>query len=162
MMLQLGMQYWTETIPGNAQRWYFVLPNVFGKRLDGTTYEGVAVELTHGVSVSWDGRWIKHCSFFSEKNKSPGNVCAGTFCGTKSHLVQQGLAGEGKILSESAGVDVHDSALDLSPACPPVASIPLGNFLFPISDFDESDTPPSQSRSTRQRKTQDTKLSTQS
>jgi hypothetical protein len=86
MMLQLGMQYWTETIPGNAQRWYFVLPNVFGKRLDGTTYEGVAVELTHGVSVSWDGRWIKHCSFFSEKNKSPGNVWRRRHCAAPNRI----------------------------------------------------------------------------
>ena len=113
-----GFAVWTETIPGNkSQRWYFVLPNVFGKRHDGTTYEGVAIELEHGVAISWDGRRIKHCSFYIENTKSPSNFLYGTFCGTKYNLIECGLNGKGKILPPS-----ENETETTIPASPAVAS----------------------------------------
>ena len=102
-----GYAVWTETRPGNKkQRWYFVLPNVFGKRHDDTTYEGVAIELEDGVAISWDGRRIKHCSFFIESTKHPTNFLFGTFCGTKSNLINCGLEGKGQLKRETAAASM--------------------------------------------------------
>ena len=116
-----GFAVWTETIPGNrAQKWYFVLPNVYGKRHDGTTYEGVAVELEHGVAISWDGRQVKHCSFYIENTKSPLNYLYGTFCGTKFNLIDLGLDGKGQIYDEP-----ENETQTTSPASPNVASLPV-------------------------------------
>jgi hypothetical protein len=116
-----GFAVWTETIPGNrAQKWYFVLPNVYGKRHDGTTYEGVAVELEHGVAISWDGRQVKHCSFYIENTKSPLNYLYGTFCGTKFNLIDLGLDGKGQIYDEP-----ENETQTTSPASPSVASLPV-------------------------------------
>ena len=44
---------WTES------NWYFVLPYVSYR---GSS--GVAIKLTHGMAVSWDGRKIYHCTSF--------------------------------------------------------------------------------------------------
>lgn len=48
---------WTELVPGQAKNWFFVLPNV---TVDGK--RALVVHLGHGVSISWDGRKIRHCS----------------------------------------------------------------------------------------------------
>ena len=48
---------WAETNVGEASNWYFVLPNM---RINGS--EGVVIKLRHGVSISWDGRIVRHCS----------------------------------------------------------------------------------------------------
>lgn len=48
---------WTETRPGEAKNWYFILPNVSH---NGST--GLAVMLHHGVVISWDGTKIYHCT----------------------------------------------------------------------------------------------------
>ena len=97
-----GYAVWTETRPGNQkQRWYFVLPNVFGKYPNNDTYEGVAVALEDGVAISWDGRRIKHCSYFIENTKHPNNFLYGTFCGTKYNLINSGLEGKGRLKKTS-------------------------------------------------------------
>jgi len=49
----------TESIPGDAENWYFVLPNILLK-YNGITYEGLSVQLFHGCSISFDGRVIRH------------------------------------------------------------------------------------------------------
>ena len=96
-----GYAVWTESIPENeGQKWYFVLPNVIGKRHDDTTYEGVAIQLEHGVAISWDGRRIKHCSFYVENSKHPYNFLYGTFCGSKYNLINLGLDGKGQVFHE--------------------------------------------------------------
>ena len=51
---------WNETVPGNASGWYFELPNVYGHRLDGQPFSGLAIKRRHGVAISWDGRVIRH------------------------------------------------------------------------------------------------------
>lgn len=50
---------WTESTPGAAENWYFVLPYVSYR---GSC--GVAIKLTHGMAISWDGRKIYHCTSF--------------------------------------------------------------------------------------------------
>jgi hypothetical protein len=54
-----GFSIWTEDEPGGVKDWYFVLPNVYGRRMpntDGTPgemFHGVAIKLAHGVLISW-------------------------------------------------------------------------------------------------------------
>jgi hypothetical protein len=48
---------WAEKHVGNATNWFFVLPNI---TINGS--KGVVIKLRHGVSISWDGRIIRHCS----------------------------------------------------------------------------------------------------
>ena len=77
---------WTEDFPGTTSNWYFVLPNVFGKKsVTGRTYNGVAIKLTHGTLISWDGRLIRHCTSMMERR--PGSHVYGTFFGAKTSVV---------------------------------------------------------------------------
>jgi hypothetical protein len=78
---------WTEDIPGSTEGWYFVLPNVHGKRTDGGgLFEGLAIRLTHGVLVSWDGRLVRHGTSVMERE---GHVY-GTFYAAKKAIVEHG------------------------------------------------------------------------
>jgi hypothetical protein len=60
-----GFSIWTEDEPGKTKEWYFVLPNVYGRRSPGVDgkpgeiFHGVAIKLTHGVLIGWDGRVIQ-------------------------------------------------------------------------------------------------------
>jgi hypothetical protein len=53
----VGFAAWTETHPREALGWYFVIPNEYGIHPDRpqSTFEGIAIELHHGVAISWDG-----------------------------------------------------------------------------------------------------------
>ena len=63
-----GFSIWTEDKPGTTANWYFVLPNVYGHISGGNeTYNGLAIKLTHGVLISWDGRVIRHCTSMMER-----------------------------------------------------------------------------------------------
>ena len=81
---------WTEEFPGTTNSWYFVLPNVFGKKnKGGHMYNGVAIKLTHGTLISWDGRLIRHCT--SVMDRKEGGHVYGTFFGAKTKLVHYGI-----------------------------------------------------------------------
>ncbi len=73
----------------------FVLPNVYGKWPGGgtgknsTTFQGVAIELTHGSLISWDGRVIRHCTSIAERPDQSKHVY-GTFFAAKSSVVAYG------------------------------------------------------------------------
>ena len=56
-----GLTIWTEEYPGTTKDWYFVLPNMRGK-FPGTDreYNGIAIKLSHGVLIGWDGRLMRH------------------------------------------------------------------------------------------------------
>ena len=56
-----GCNFWTVERPGVAKGWYFILPNFYGKRLDGSSFAGVAIKLHHGTAISWGGRVVRHC-----------------------------------------------------------------------------------------------------
>ena len=89
---------------GRGANWYFVLPNVYGKKPDGTPFSGMAVKLAHGVAISWDGRVIRHCMSVSHpdgiENPMVGEVpdshfenhLYGTFTGAKERIVWAGRA----------------------------------------------------------------------
>ena len=88
-----GFSIWTEDEPGGTRNWYFVLPNVYGKWPQGTAsgkngpvFHGLAIKLTHGTLISWDGRVIRHCTSKMERSK---NVY-GTFFAAKSSIVAYG------------------------------------------------------------------------
>ena len=66
---------WQELIPSMASGWRFVLPNVV-IRYNDETYNGVAINLSHGTSICWDGRQIRHGTSIhdlgSEDNRTMG------------------------------------------------------------------------------------------
>ena len=92
---QQGFSIWTEDEPGWTKEWYFVLPNVYGKRppnADGTpgeVFHGVAIKLAHGVLISWDGRVIRHCTSMMERGDDSKHVY-GSFFAAKSSVVAYG------------------------------------------------------------------------
>ena len=83
----VGYAVWTEDIPGLAKNWFFVLPNVYGY-IDGKPFSGLAIQLTHGVAIQWDGRIIRHCTSMVEPGV--GNHVYGTFCAAKAKVVDFG------------------------------------------------------------------------
>ncbi|KAI2496230.1 hypothetical protein MHU86_18281 [Fragilaria crotonensis] len=84
-----GFSIWTEDDPGSTDDWYFVLPNVYGKRDGkGPTYNGMAIRLKHGVMISWDGRLIRHCT--SMMRRAEGKHVYGTFFAAKTAIVRYG------------------------------------------------------------------------
>ena len=75
---------WTEDVPGSAKTWYLVLPNLFGKHPDTKRdYLGVAIKLSHGVLISWDGRVVRHCT---SERVGEGDGC-GTFLLQRKRLL---------------------------------------------------------------------------
>jgi hypothetical protein len=52
---------WTEDVPGKAQDWYFILPNLVVK-VGLVTYDGVIVRLSHGARDTWDSSCVRHCT----------------------------------------------------------------------------------------------------
>ena len=83
-----GFSIWTEEHPGTTDDWYFVLPNMHGTFPNSDKeYYGIAIKLTHGVLISWDGRRIRHCTSMMNRR---GNVF-GTFFAAKTKLVKYGM-----------------------------------------------------------------------
>ena len=62
---------WTERKIGQANGWYFIMPNTSRDGLKGT-----AVALSHGFTIRWEGRNIFHCLTFF--NKGAQNNVYGT------------------------------------------------------------------------------------
>ncbi|KAI2496633.1 hypothetical protein MHU86_17892 [Fragilaria crotonensis] len=87
-----GFSIWTEDEPGSTRNWFFILPNVYGKRPDGmggekgAMFHGVAIRLTHGVLISWDGRVIRHGTSVMERTKH----VYGSFFAAKGSVVAYG------------------------------------------------------------------------
>ena len=54
-----GYSVWGEEIPGKGTNWYLVMPNIHGRHPgDNLTWipsAGLAILITNGVSISWDG-----------------------------------------------------------------------------------------------------------
>jgi hypothetical protein len=73
-------------VPGQGTNWYFVMPNLYGRQLDGRAFSGLAVQLTQGVAISWDRTVIQHCtSLLHPDGPAVDTVCEGSKCG-KNHL----------------------------------------------------------------------------
>ena len=65
-------------MPHTTKNWFFIFPDVLLKR-DGRTYNGLVIELSHGVTILFDGRVIRHCTSKHE--------CAFGSDGTIGHTV---------------------------------------------------------------------------
>jgi hypothetical protein len=85
-----GFTIWTEEHPGTTQDWYFVLPNMRGK-FPGTNreYNGIAIKLTHGVLIGWDGRLVRHGT--SMVGSRIGNIY-GIFFAPKTQIIMYGMS----------------------------------------------------------------------
>jgi hypothetical protein len=80
-----GYSVWTETRENTASNWYFVLPNVLLKR-GCVTYQGVAIQLFHGIAIAWDGRVVRHGTSL-------------TTCGTGNHTFGWFWSANGRMVS---------------------------------------------------------------
>jgi hypothetical protein len=104
-----GYSLWGEEFRGRGTNWFLVLPNIYGRRPnpnpDGDAwikFKGLAIRITDGVSVSWDGRDIRHCTSLSEPDGEVGGVACkpkraeeknhlyGTFTAAKERVVEGG------------------------------------------------------------------------
>ena len=85
-----GFTIWTEDHPGTTEEWYFVLPNLTGK-YPGTdrNYNGIAIKLTDGVLIGWDGRLIRHGT--SMVGSRVGNAY-GNFFAAKTRIITHGMS----------------------------------------------------------------------
>ena len=85
-----GFSIWTEDHPGSTDDWYFVLPNMKGK-FPGTEreYNGIAIKLSDGVLIGWDGRLIRHGT--SMAGSRVGNIY-GTFFAPKTRIITYGMS----------------------------------------------------------------------
>ena len=94
---------WTEENPSMGSNWYVVLPNVHGARPDGVPLSGLAVCLSYGVAISWDGRALRHCTSISMPDGPDGeragrnrrtfqNNLFGTFTSAKERVLAAGRA----------------------------------------------------------------------
>ena len=83
-----GYSLWGEEIPGKGTNWYLVMPNIHGRRpgdnLTWIPFAGLAILITNGVSISWDGRDIRLCTSVSEPDGplSKGLVIGLSVCNT--------------------------------------------------------------------------------
>ena len=93
-----GFSIWTEETPGTATNWYFLMPNVYGVKDDGTHYNGIAIKLKLGTAISWDGRVVRHCTAVPCTGGS--NHVYGTFTAAKERIVCLGrkLAARSNVL----------------------------------------------------------------
>jgi hypothetical protein len=80
---------WTETCAnehGDAN--YMVFPNIEMVGHRSMKHAGLAIHLFNGVTVSWDGRILKHCT--SKAERDSGSVMYDTFFSGKKSPVSFG------------------------------------------------------------------------
>lgn len=121
-----GFSIWTEELIGQADNWFFIMPNIYGKRPDGTSFSGLAVKLHHGTAISWDGRVIRHCTSLSKPDGSDGPVVKagerqrfknhvfGTFTAAKERIVQAGRAASGREASAREVYVTHEASVEFA------------------------------------------------
>ena len=71
-----SVSIWHESHPGSATNWFFMMPELI-LSVHGISYEGVAVELFHGICIDWDGLVTRHNTTVTLL--SPGKHAHGTF-----------------------------------------------------------------------------------
>ena len=110
-----GYSVWTEELRGHGENWFFVMPNLYSKHPDGKPFAGVAIRLTHGVAISWDGRIIRHCTSLSEPDGPDGKRVGAGEGGHGNHLYGTFTAAKERVVS--AGRTLSERALQskLSP-----------------------------------------------
>ena len=94
-----GISIWAEKVKGKARNWYMVFPNVLVKSLwvynkggvwveskQTHDYEGLAIKLSDGVCILWNGRVIRHCTSYTEVGED--NHTYGAFFGPKGEVMR--------------------------------------------------------------------------
>jgi hypothetical protein len=118
-----GFSVWTEEIFGLGSNWYFVMPNLHGKQPDGRAFCGVAIKLSYGIAISWDGCLIRHATFPSKPNGIDGkrvgdagylprNHLIGTFTAVKEPVIRAGRALCAASAAQKAASEVNDCRID--------------------------------------------------
>jgi hypothetical protein len=118
-----GFSVWTEEVFGLGSNWYFVMPNLHGKRPDGRAFRGVAVKLSYGIAISWDGRVIRHATSLSKPDGIvggrvgdagyvPRNNLFGTFTAAKERVIKAGRALCAASAAEKAASGSDDRGVD--------------------------------------------------
>ena len=136
-----GYSVWTEDLPGTADNWYFVMPNVYGTvpappGVDGRQmfrhFRGMAVQLRHGTAISWDGRLIRHCSSLLRPNgpvENPQvNHAYGTFTAAKERIVEAGRKRAALLQNDGGGEEIvftDDDERDNPPVDPTKRPLPM-------------------------------------
>lgn len=69
----IGVSMWVEKVPGNSDNWYLLLPSTHSVN----NQRPIAIQLFHGIVISWDGRVIRHGS--SRPYLTNGNEVRGCF-----------------------------------------------------------------------------------
>jgi hypothetical protein len=116
-----GFSVWMEEKPGVAKNWYFIMPNVHGRKVDGSSFAGVAIKLYHGTAISWDGRVVRHCTSITmpdgfcggsqphgHRKEHFANHVYGTYTAAKERIVQAGRR------HAAAAAALRDNATDLA------------------------------------------------
>jgi hypothetical protein len=99
-----GFSVWTEELRGVGYNWFVVMPNVYGRRPDGSTFSGIAIKLLYGVAISWDGRVLRHCTSLSHPDGRPDRenpaasprVSSDCICMETSPVQRRGLCKPGE------------------------------------------------------------------
>jgi hypothetical protein len=74
-----GFAVWAEKMKGKAKNWYFFCPNVRVHSGNDKVYDGLVIQLFHGVSIAWNGALVRHATARTEAGSN--NRCyAGHFC----------------------------------------------------------------------------------
>jgi hypothetical protein len=100
-----GYSIWTEKKPGTATNWYFVLPNMI-PLIKGNQTNGIAVKLSHGTIISWDGRIHRHCT--SITNTGNQNHAYGWFWAADGRAIQH----RSKMLEDVSDSEDEESEQD--------------------------------------------------
>ncbi|KAI2505723.1 hypothetical protein MHU86_8685 [Fragilaria crotonensis] len=110
-----GFSLWTEEKPGCGSNWYFLIPNLYGKRKCGTDYNGIAIKLSHATAISWDGRALRHCTSVSRPD-GEGAAPVGTGWKGANHLFGTFTAAKEKIVAAGRAHASESPCLEVAPA----------------------------------------------
>jgi hypothetical protein len=147
-----GYSSWLEEIPGKGTNWYFVMPNIHGRRpganLTWVPFTGLAILITNGVSISWDGRDIRHCTSVSEPDGPPVGGAAGDWAGsvrqTENHLYGTFTAAKERVVDAGRKVSAAMAVARAERPNPAAAAVAS-------DDLEESSMPATSAKKRRRR-----------
>ena len=85
----VGFVMFAESNPHTTKGWFFILPNVLIK-FRNQTYNGLALKISHGVCIHWDGRIIRHGTSVHEPSTGDDHK-AGFFWAANSRAFNEGM-----------------------------------------------------------------------
>ena len=125
-----GFSLWGEDYPGMGKNWYLVMPNIHGVRPRGhqwNPFSGLAIMITDGVSISWDGRDIRHCTSVSQPDGSSVEGIGNKMV-TKNHLYGSFTLAKERVVEAGRKVSAVKSRVRAEHTAPLSAGIAGGEF----------------------------------